>query len=505
MTTAPPTPAPDAPDGGWTPRLGFSLLSMVLILELLSASYLMISMALPTISQHYETDQTAWMMTGFLLVGAVSAPLLGKAADMVGKRKVLLACVAVATVGFLVSAVAPTYGIMIVGRALGGFLIPPLFLTYSLIRDVFPQRTVALAVSISTAGMGLVAIPTPFLAGWLIDDFGWRSMFWFCTIILAVMGVLVRISTPETPVRIRSHIDITGAVLIGGGLAGILLGVSFGPTWGWSAPGTLVALVGGVVLLAAWLVSASKIPEPLVRLSLLRRRSVLLIVVSAGCIYGVSTLFSTILPYVVMMSDKLGLGYGFGVDHEGFAVFQVPTGGMTMVGGLIVGFLVGRGTRPRLTMAAGMLVAGVGAALSGINLASEPYLLVCAGLVGLGMGLAYASIPNLLIEAVAPQLQASTASIVAAVQSVFPGILSVIMFTVLNGSFKADLPAEITQGAAFYTSQGWTVAFLMTAAVALAGLVAAVLLPKRFAQATAEGPAEAGAPAPAEEAVAAGA
>lgn len=489
MTTTAPEPTAQDTGGGWTPRLVFSLTAMVLILELLSASYLMISMALPTISQHYRTDQTAWMMTAFLLVGAVTAPLLGKAADMVGKRKVLLSCVAVAAAGFLISAIAPSYGIMILGRALGGLLIPPLFLTYSLIRDVFPARTIPLAVSISTAGMGLIAIPTPFLAGWLIDDFGWRSMFWFCTVVLAVLAVLVRVSTPESPVRIKTRIDMVGAVLIGAGLAGVLLGVSFGPTWGWASAGTLVSLIGGVALLAAWLVSAGRIAEPLVRLSLLKRRSVLLILVAGSCIYGVSTLFSTILPYVVMTTDKLGLGYGFGLDHEGFAIFQVPTGGFTMIGGLIVGFLCGRGTRPRRTMAAGMLVAAVGSALASIDFADKPYLLVCAGLVGLGMGLCYASIPNLLIEAVSPQLQASTASFVASAQSVIPAILSVVMFTVLNNSFTAPIPAEVTHGAVLYTSGGWTAAFLMTAVVAVIGLVAAVLLPRTVVRAEAR-PAE---------------
>ncbi|GAA4802356.1 MFS transporter [Tomitella cavernea] len=98
-------------------------------------------------------------------------------------------------------------------------LVPCLFLSYSLIRDVFPSKTVPLAVSIATAGMGLISIAAPFLTGWLIDDFGWRSIFWFFTVTLVVLGVLILVGTPESAVRLRSRIDFIGAILLGAGIA----------------------------------------------------------------------------------------------------------------------------------------------------------------------------------------------------------------------------------------------------------------------------------------------
>ncbi|MBC7302582.1 MAG: MFS transporter, partial [Nocardia sp.] len=184
-------PNPASTADRWTPRLIFSLASIVLLLEMLAVSYMMISTALPSIAAHYETTQGAWLLTSFLLVGAVTAPLIGKLADMYGKRKALLGCVAVATAGSLLSAIAGSYAVLIAGRALTGLLIPCLFLSYSLIRDVFPAKAIALAVSIATSGMGLIAIPAPFLTGWLIDNFGFRSIFWFFVIGLVVLGALI--------------------------------------------------------------------------------------------------------------------------------------------------------------------------------------------------------------------------------------------------------------------------------------------------------------------------
>ncbi|MFE3292758.1 MFS transporter [Rhodococcus sp. NPDC059234] len=475
---------PNAPQR-WTPRLIFSLASIVLVLEMLAISYMMISMAQPAISTHYQTTQGAWLLTSFLLVGAVTAPLIGKLADMYGKRKLLLACIGVAALGSFICAIASSYAIMIVGRSLSGLLIPCLFLSYSLIRDVFPAKKVALAVSIATSGMGLIAIPAPFITGWLIDNHGFRSIFWFFVIGLVVLGAMIMFSTDETTIRLRSRLDVLGAVLLGAGLAGVLVAISFGPTWGWKSGSTLTYLFGGIALIVAWLVTAGTVKEPLIDLKVLRRRPVILTAAAAGCVYGVSGLYTLLLPMLAMTPAIMGLGYGFGVDAEGFAIFQAPIGAMTVVGGLIVGILVGRQfAKPRLLMAIGMISAALGCALTAYSHDSKPSLILFAGLVGLGMGMGYAAVPNLLIEAVPPQLQASTASIVGVFQSIFPAVLPVIAFTVMNNSHIAPIPPEMTGGFVFYDDNGFKIAFLIGAVAAIVGLVLALLLPRRIEQAT---------------------
>ncbi|MFC4603875.1 MFS transporter [Rhodococcus kronopolitis] len=484
----PPSAVESGPSAGrWSPRLVFSLASIVLLLEMLAVSYMMISMALPSIAMHYQTAQGAWLLTSFLLFGAVTAPLIGKLADMHGKRKLLLMCVAGAAVGSLISAVAPSYGVLILGRALTGLLVPCLFLSYSLIRDVFPAKTIALAVSIATSGMGLIAIPAPFITGWLIDNHGFRSIFWFFVIGLVVLGGMILASTEESPVRLRSRLDLVGAVLLGAGIAGVLVAVSFGPTWGWRDGATLAYLLGGVALLVAWLVSARKVREPLIDLDVLGRRPVLLTAIGAGFTYGASGLFTILLPMMAMTPAVMGLGYGFGVSAEGFAIFQAPIGLMVVIGGVLVGMLVGRSVRPRPLLVIGLLGMALGFALTAMIHDDKALLIAFAGIFGTGMGMAYASIPNLLIEAVPPQLQASTASIVGVFQSVFPAVLPVIAFTVMNNSYIAPIPLELTQGAILYTDQGFTVAFAIGAVAALLGACVALMLPRRIVQVSVPG------------------
>ncbi len=476
--------SPGNTENGWTPRLIISLVSMMLLLEVLAASYAMISMAIPAISKQFHTTQGAWMITAFLLVGAVTGPLLGKLADVYGKRNVLLISVALSVVGSLISAVAPSYSVLIVGRCLTGFLASAIFLSYSLIRDVFPPRTIALAVSVCTTGLGLIAIATPFLGGWLIDSsFGWRSLFWFFTITLAVFGVMILLSTPESTHRLRSKVDWVGAILLGAGIASVMVAISFGPTWGWTNSSTLAYLVVGIVLLVAWLISAAKIAEPLIDLRVLRRRPVYLTGIASSFAYGGSALLTVMVPMLIMTPKTLGLGYGFGVSAKGFGIFQAPNSIALILAGALTGFLMGRRVRPRVLLAVGLLIIAIGFLLLAMSHDNKLLIMVFMGVGGIGLGFAYSSVPNVIIEAVPPQLLATTSSVVNAMQSVISSILTLVVFTTLNNSYLAKFPPEVTkmmQGASFYTNTGFRVAFLIGMVGALIGALAAFIMPRRI-------------------------
>ena len=475
-----PSGAPDA----WTPRLVLSLASIVLLLEMLTVGYIMVSVALPQIQTHFQTTQGAWMLTSYLLVGAVATPLLGKLADMYGKRKILLICIALSAVGSAISAAAPTYGVMVAGRALAGTLTPCVFIAYSLIRDVFPPKTIALSVSIVTTGLGLFAIPAPFLTGWCLDTFGFRGIFWFFAIATAAFGLLILLTTDETTLRLRSRMDFLGAALLGLGIAGVLVAVSFGPTWGWADGATLAYLFVGVVFMAGWLISAKMVREPLLNPNILRQRSIVLITVSAAAAYGLSTLYTVLMPMMTMPPRSTGLGYGFGVSAKAYAIFQAPQGGMIVVGGALVGLLVGRNVRPRLLMTIGMALVVAGFLLTSLLHDDKALLILFAVITGTGLGIAYAAVPNLLIEAVPPQLQASTSSFANTFQTISAAAMPVVVFAVLNNSYIAPIPRALTHGATLYTDKGFQVAFQIGAAIAAVGVVAAVLLPRKIRQLT---------------------
>lgn len=458
---------------GWTPRLVLSLVSIALVLEIVSLSSTMAAVAMMPIGEHFQTDQVAWVTTAYLLAAAVACPLAGKLADIYGKRKVFLISMAIAAAGALTSAVAPSFLVLVIGRGLFGVLIACMFLGFSLMRDVFPPKTLALAVSIAAGGMGLMTIPSPFITGLLVDAWGFRSLFWFLLIALVVLAPLVLLTTPESPVRSTARLDYLGAALLGGGLAAILAGVSFGPSWGWTDGGTLLLILGGVAVIAVWVPIALRTTDPIVDLHFFRRGPMLRICLSAGFAYGTMSLYATLIPLMCMTPAVLGLGYGFGVDAKGVGLLQIPMGLGSVIAGITVGRML-RTTFPTLTLAGGaglMMLASVVTAFWHVGKVEALFGIL---LFGLGMGALTASVPNLTIASVPPSVQASMSSMVQASQTLIASVMPVIAFTVLNSNV-----ATVVDGYGFYTDGAMSVAYLISAASALVAIVVVLTLHRR--------------------------
>lgn len=460
-------------DTGWSPRLVCSLVSIVLILELLTLSYVMAATALPEIAMRFQTTQAGWVMAAFLLGGAVLSPPLGRLADAFGKRRILLVVLGLALLGSVLSAVATSYGVFIAGRALQGLLSACMFLSYSLMRDVYPRKVLALSVSVATAGMGLIAVPAPWLTGWLLDGWGYKSVFWFFAIAIGVLAVVLRLSTDESALRVRASADVPGALLLGAGLAGVLVGVSFAPVWGWTDRDTLTSIILGGVLLAAWTGYSLTRRDPLIDVRFLARRPVILTALAGGLTMGAASVFTQLLPILAMTPAEAQVGYGFGLDATGFAKIQAPLGVMAVVAGIVVGVIVGRGRTPKHVMVAGqaiMVVAATGLALSH---ATQATVMTWAGVQGVGYGLAAAAIPNLVICAVPAAKQGSMSSMAQVFQGSLAAILGVVAFTILNSNVAMAGP-----GFLLYSEDGMTKGLLLGAAASVIGVLCALGLPR---------------------------
>jgi len=448
-----------------TPRLAVSLLSMILVVELLTLNYIEIATALPVIAAHFQTTQGGWLIAAFLVTGAVVSPLFGKLADLYGKRRMLAICLVVTAAGALIAAFAVNYPMLIVGRSLEGFLLACQFLVYSLMRDVYPKRIVPMAVSIAMTGVGVFLVLAPFLVGWLLGSYGFQGIFVLDLVSIVVLGVLIMLSTPETPVRLHSRVDVLGAVLLGAGIVGILVAISQGGTWGWFSAATLGFFLGGVLLLVIWVVTARRTTAPIVDLSTLTRRPVLLAAL-AGCVaYGTTTMSAQMLPLLGQVPRELGLTYGEGLSPLGYAAITVPSGAMILLGGFVVGKLVQRhGSRRMLMIGLGLL------AVSSVFLAFQHdalvKLIIGATVLGLGQGFAYAALPNLVMEASPRQLQGSISSMVQVTQASVSSLMGVVLFAVLAGQI-----ASIADGQPIFAGSGFTTSFLIMAVVLVVGMV----------------------------------
>lgn len=437
---------------------------LVLLVELTGLTYTMVTPALTGIASAYHAPAIAWVMTAVTLVGAVSYAVFGKAGDIVGKRKVAVAVTAVFAVGSVLSALAPTIGVMIAGRALQGAGICALALVYGLIRDLFPQRMVPVALGFIGAGFGLSPIIGPLVGGLIIDSSGFRGVFWFLAGYSVVVGALVWTLVPETPLRHRVRMDWAGVAILSAGAVAVMLGVGNAGSAGWSAPLTLLGLAGGVVLLVLWVLFERRPAEPLIDTALLKRRRVSgTLVASFAVQFGLGG-SSMLLPIFVMA--PVASGYGFGVSALGSATFVIAGGIAGAVAGPLTG-LAGRRVGPRATLSVGVLALSAGSLLLAMLHDTTVEVMAWQLVIGIGVGACSASLPNMIVRSVPAEVQGISGGMMT-----LTGSLGSAFSTQILGVFLLIPATSEIAGQVVYGEWGFTLGYLVIAGLGVVGLLA---------------------------------
>lgn len=446
------------------------LITLLWPLEVVSLSYNLVVPAATDVAVHFGTRQVGWVFTILTLVGAVAGPIMTKLGDIHGKKKVMVFGAAAASVGGTLAAVAPSFPVLLVGRALQGLLLPLVALSYSLMRDIFPARWVAFSVSLTVGGTGLVTISGPFIAGYLIDNHGFRAVFWLLTVmtVVAFCGLL---AVPESDVRARSRLDWTGAIVLGVGIGLVLLGLSESTTWTWSSFRTLGCVFGGLAVTLIWLAVERRTREPLVDLNLVSRRPVLLTIVVAGLAYGAVGAYTTILPMLAQTPRALGHDYGFGSTAMQLTLFTVPAGIATTVPSFVVGLYMRR-IGPRMPAIVGSSVMTVAAVYTALWHSEKWQVIVGFTVLGAGASLVYAAIPNLVIEASPADQQGITAGMTGLLQTLGSTVAIQVVFVILLQNVGV-----LMQGSPVYTDTGYAVGFVTCAGFAFVAVVVAFLIP----------------------------
>lgn len=446
-------------------RTDYRLTFLVLCVGVSSFSLLqsMVNPVLPTIEAALDTDQATvtWVLTAYLLSASVFTPIIGRIGDKVGKERMLVVALATLAIGSLMAALAPSIGVLIAARAVqgvGGGVLP---LTFGIIRDEFPRDKVAGAVGTSAAllavggGVGLV------LAGPLVETLGYHWLFWLPMVATALAAVAAAIWVPESPERTPGRINVGSALLLSGWLVALLLAVSQGHVWGWSSALVIGLFVAAVVLLPVWVIAEMRSADPLVDMRMMRIPTVWTVnLVSLLFGMGMYSMFA-FLPQFLQTPEFTG--YGFGVSVTASGLLLLPQTAATFVAGISSG---------RLAAAYGskvVLVAGAAfTALGTLGLAVLHdqlwQVVVETSVLGLGFGLAFAAMSNLVVDAV-PQSQTGVASgMNANIRTVGGALGGAVLASVITAGARPDgLPVE-----AGYT-QGFGV---LVATSALAALVA---------------------------------
>jgi EmrB/QacA subfamily drug resistance transporter len=268
-----------------------------------------VNVALPSIGKdlNFSQENLQWVITAYAIAFGGFLLLGGRAADLLGRRRVFIVGVVIFTAASLVCGLAQSEGMLIASRAVQGFggaIISPAAL--SIVMTSFeegPERNKALGVWGALGGSGAAV---GVLAGGILTDYlSWRWIFF----VNVPVGIVVLLLTPRIVPESRRdggerHYDALGAVLVSAGLALLVYAISEAPKVGWSTARTILLLIAAVALLIGFLVNERRIHDPLMPFHIFRVRTVAG-ANAVGFLLG-GVLFANFFVLTLYVQDVLG-------------------------------------------------------------------------------------------------------------------------------------------------------------------------------------------------------
>ncbi|MFJ4470780.1 MFS transporter [Streptomyces sp. NPDC089424] len=415
-------------------------------------------------------SNATWVLTSTLLSGAVATPIMGRLGDLYGKRRLLVLSLTVMVFGALLSALSSTLLPMIVGRTLQGFAMGAIPLGIGLMRDMLPRERLGSAMALMSSSIGVgggLALPA---AALVAQNSDWHTLFYGAAGLGTLAIVLTLVTVPESPVRAPGTFDLLGALGLSLGLVLFLLPITKGSDWGWSSPTTLGLFGAAAAVLLLWGVLELRLSSPLVDLRTTARREVLLTNL-ASIMVGVSFfVVSLVLPQLLQLPAATGYGLGQSMVVAGLCVAPL---GLTMMFTAPVYARLSARYGPRTTLIIGLLVIGLGYA-GGLGLMNAAWQTVVTSVIlGAGIGLAYSSLPALIIGAVPASETGAANGLNTLMRSIGTSVSSAVIGMVLANT------ANTVGGVEIPTMQGFRVSFLIATGAVGIGLILALCLPRR--------------------------
>ncbi|MFI5525734.1 MFS transporter [Streptomyces platensis] len=457
-------PGPTARSGGVIATLAFAGI----------VAAIMQTVVTPLIAKMPELLNTtasnaAWVITVTLLVGGVCVPIAGRLGDLLGKRRMLLACTVPLVIGSLVCALATTVVPMIIGRGLQGMGLGMVPLGIALLRDVVPAEKLSGSIALVSASMGIGgAIGLP-LAAAVAQYSSWRVLFWGSAVLAVMIGALIWFLVPDVPAGAKGQrFDAPGAIGLAIGLVSLLLAISKAADWGWGSGATLGLLTLAVVTLLAWGYWELRTRDPLIDLRTTARPRVLMTNVASVLIGVGMYAFMLIAPQLLQFPEATG--YGLGQSMLAAGLWIAPGGIMMMVISPLGGKLNdARG--PKVTLVLGALVIAAGYGLSLPLMGSAWGLMIVGIVINGGVALAYGAMPALIMSAVPISETAAANGFNALMRSLGTTIGSAVIGVVL---------AQMTTtmgGITLASEGGFRTGLLIGCGVALASAAVAAAIP----------------------------
>jgi hypothetical protein len=283
----------------------------------------------------------------------------------------------------------------------------------------------------------------------------------------AAAAVLTELLIPESPNRAPGRVDIRGAVVLGIGLVMPLVAIARANAWGWGSARTLGLIAAGAIVLAAWVKLQKRTVQPLADVALLGRPPVLMTNIATLLVgFGMFGSF-VLIPQLAEAPESTR--YGFGLDATGAGLLMLPGALVMLVAGPFSGVLVRR-FGGKLPLSAGALISAVALFMMGVDHGTQGAMVLWNIILSVGIGLAFAAMPNLIFDAVPQSETGEATGFNKLVRSVGASLGSKISAAILTGSVVA--------GSVLPSDDGYTTAFVVSAAIAVIAAIVSMAIPR---------------------------
>jgi EmrB/QacA subfamily drug resistance transporter len=453
--------------------LALALLSAVQFMVVLDIA--IVNVALPSIQVDlgFSQENLQWVISAYALVFGGFLLLGGRAADLLGRRRIFLAGIVVFTISSLLAGLAWSETSLIAARAfqgLGAAIITPAALSILSVTFVEGrERNIALGVWGAVGGFGAAA--GVLMGGILTDALSWEWIF-FVNIPVGVAGfILAPVLLRESRDATVKSFDALGAVLVTAGLSAFVYAITQAGQEGWLAAKTVSFFVASILLLVGFVVWEQRHPEPLMRLGILRIKTVAGANVS-GFILGTAT-FSLFLMLTLYMQQVLG----YSPMKTGVAYLAVA--GTAIFTSALAAQLVTRiGVKPALLIGMSSLTGGlVYFTQVSVNGSYVGDLLPGFLLIAVGLGFSFVPISIAALAGVQPAEAGLASGLINTSQQIGGALGIAALSTIATSRTEDAIASGSTQASALVT--GFHGAFLAGTIIAAIGIVAALTLIRR--------------------------
>ncbi len=409
-----------------------------------------------------STTTLGWVLTGYTTVTAAVLIAAGRVADTYGRRRVFLSGLVVYVVTSVMGAVAWTPAVLIgarVGQGIGAALVTPASL--ALLLTIFPGNRRSTVIGIWGAVGAVAAATGPAVGGLIVDEMGWRWVFWlnlpFCILALLAGWAWIEENIVDNGEGLP---DVLGIVISAIAVGSLALGLAQSGPWGWGDPRTIVALVAGPLFGLVLIVRSRQHPVPVLDLDLFRLRSfsvgnVVVLLFMAG--------FSAMILTNVLFLSRV---WGYSQAGTGLAITPSPL--MAAITAPIAGRIADRiGTRALILPGISLFIVGLLFLTFGVGTEAQywTHWFPAAVCFGTGVGLTFTNVSSATIADAPPNRLAIASATFGTARAIG---------TVLGPAFVIG---TIGDGRGGEAANRFDRVWLAAAAVAFAALLAARHLP----------------------------